>query len=296
MLLHSIKEEIFSNDYIFSLKRIVTIISLVSFFTVIIIWNYIGLFLDEILLYPMLKTFNYIKSNVTYIQTPTFIVGNARSGTTWLHRLLALDKETFTAMRTWEMVFAISLSWKLFFYLFYIIDEALFNSCLLALLLKVEYKIIYQNNDKSTYLHPVGLMEVEEDEWLMVYIGYSQLITLFFPLGLGYLGDVIAWHKGVNDQSVAMKKYVMSFYAYCIEKHILYKQLTSQHSNSNSNTVVYLSKNPAFTLRIPSLYEQFPDAKIVCLIRDPGESIPSMISYIAQVSIYNTILYLVYYS
>lgn len=278
--IYSIKEELLSTDYFFSFKRIFIIFSLIGFFTTIIIWNYLGLFVDEVFLYPVLNFLNIIKSNYN-LKSPTFIVGNARSGTTWLHRLLALDKETFTAMRTWEMVFALSLSWKLLFHSIYLVDKRICNSCLLTLLLQTEHKIVYQNNDKSTYLHPVGLMEVEEDEWLMVYIGYSQLITLFFPLGMNYLGDVIAWHKGNDAKTVAMKQYVMQFYAYCVEKHVLYKQIVGRRSHS----ALYLSKNPAFTLRIPSLYAQFPDAKVVCLIRDPCESIPSMISYISQVGI-----------
>jgi hypothetical protein len=47
---------------------------------------------------------------------------------------------------------------------------------------------------------------------------------------------------------------------------------------------IFVSKNPTFTLRIPSIYTAFPDARVVCLLRDPVESVPSMISYISKAS------------
>ncbi|MBU6163262.1 MAG: sulfotransferase, partial [Myxococcales bacterium] len=39
------------------------------------------------------------------MQSPVFIVANPRSGTTYLHRLMAMDEERFTAMRLWHTMF-----------------------------------------------------------------------------------------------------------------------------------------------------------------------------------------------
>ena len=43
------------------------------------------------------------------IKSPVFIIGNPRSGTTFLHRLLALDEMHFSCMRMWEIFFAPSI-------------------------------------------------------------------------------------------------------------------------------------------------------------------------------------------
>ena len=47
--------------------------------------------------------------------------------------------------------------------------------------------------------------------------------------------------------------------------------------------LIFISKNPAFTMRLDLLYDVFPDCRVVCLLRDPCQSIPSMVSYIAHV-------------
>src|SRR5664279_1611006 len=37
------------------------------------------------------------------IEKPLFILGNFRSGSTFLHRLLSRDMEMFTSLRTWDI-------------------------------------------------------------------------------------------------------------------------------------------------------------------------------------------------
>ena len=40
---------------------------------------------------------------------------------------------------------------------------------------------------------------------------------------------------------------------------------------------IHCSKNPAFSGRVESLIEQFPDARFVVMVRDPREAIPSLL-------------------
>ncbi len=44
---------------------------------------------------------------------------------------------------------------------------------------------------------------------------------------------------------------------------------------------IFLSKNPAGSGKIESLYETFPDAKIVCMVRNPLDAVPSAISWMS---------------
>ena len=91
LLNHSIKAEIVSIDFhLFTFRRLLILWFLCWFIPVIMIWNHVGLVLDDIL-FPEWKNVD--------IGDPLFIVGNARSGTTWIHRILSQDEEKFTFFR-----------------------------------------------------------------------------------------------------------------------------------------------------------------------------------------------------
>src|SRR5215211_8400773 len=60
-------------------------------------------FLDDIL-FPGHKT--------QQIEKPLFIVGNLRSGSTFLHRLLSRDSETFTSLTIWDIYLTPSVTQK----------------------------------------------------------------------------------------------------------------------------------------------------------------------------------------
>jgi len=288
LLITSLSQEIKSSQFSFDLKRIVVLCFLSAIIPLLIVWNYIGLFLDDYL-------FDNWNSVVVY--EPTFIVGNARSGTTWVHRLLALDETMFTSVRTWELLFAVSITWKKLFSSIYIMDDVYLKGSIYYILRVAECYLLYGVSlrcfRRSDYLHVVGLMEVEEDEWLMVYIGYAQLITLFFPLGIhtASLSDVISWNQvRPGDYELAeTKNLIFRFFRSCVQKHLFWKQQYMDelagiaHKPRSRTQLRYLSKNPAFTMRIPALYDEFPDCRVVCLLRDPCASIPSMVSYIAHV-------------
>ncbi len=255
--LYSLWAEIWSNEFVLTFKRICTFIMLYIFVSSLMVWNHIGFMLDDIL-YPEWK-------NVK-ITEPLFIIGNARSGTTWLHRVIvSMDESKFTTFRTWEIMFGVSVTWrKLFIYLYH--KDEYFGSPIYQFLNHLEKRFIGE-----VHVHQVGLQEAEEDEWIMSHICYSQLLCLLFPLGSNIIMPLIMFDMQLNNM---IKTSIFQYYHNCIKRHI--------YARGDSNKI-FVSKNPAFTLRIDTLYKTFPDAKIICLLRDPMESIPSMISYIAQV-------------
>jgi hypothetical protein len=59
----------------------------------------------------------------------------------------------------------------------------------------------------------------------------------------------------------------MSFYQNCIKRHLF--STGGRH---------YMAKNPLFSARIESILESFPDARILYLVRNPLEMLPSTIS------------------
>ena len=63
----------------------------------------------------------------------------------------------------------------------------------------------------------------------------------------------------------------MRFYRDCLRRHLFAR-------NSDKK---FLSKNPTFSPKVDSLYEFFPDAKIIYLVRNPLDTIPSIISWMS---------------
>ncbi len=59
----------------------------------------------------------------------------------------------------------------------------------------------------------------------------------------------------------------MRFYAACVRRQLYL----------NGRDKIHLSKNPIFAGRVESLIEAFPDARIVVPLRNPNETIPSLL-------------------
>ena len=392
----------------------------------LMIWNHIGFYLDNVL-FPRWKE--------TIVKTPLFLIGNARSGTTWLHRVITeSDPKTFTTLKTWEILFAVSITWRVLFHLLYHLDRWFCFGLWYRLLCTVEHLVV-----GNIAIHPIGLEKVEEDEWLMMHIGLAQLLMFFFPSSSSMVNPLIlfdyhsdmlqairesatadllsssttidgmngarsrsnslvggnmsggtsgtgnsgtthitsssatssastssssiattsessARHHSLlqtfffisqqergkgNMLSLAHRFGIFTYYKECVQRHLYFhafvkptltstmtlapitslpsrvlkklpfasylfpttssateggmfsrtfsgsSKMSSTTSSSSATglmpSLVFVSKNPAFTLRIPTIYATFPDAKIVCLLRDPMQSVPSMVSYISHV-------------
>lgn len=129
-------------------------------------------------------------------------------------------------------------------------------------------------------IHAIGLHEAEEDEWIMLHVFSSQLVLLLFPLGLRVesLGRVISFDKCAAPVFAFQDRLlIMNYYRDCVKRHLF------AHGRRGGGRRRFLSKNPPFTMRLETLRRVFPDLKVACLIRDPVESVPSMVSYISLV-------------
>jgi hypothetical protein len=64
---------------------------------------------------------------------------------------------------------------------------------------------------------------------------------------------------------------IMGFYRSCLRRHLF----------ARGSDKKFLSKNPTFCPKVGSLYEFFPDAKIIYLVRNPLETVPSIVSWLS---------------
>ena len=233
---------------------------------VLMVWNHLGFILDN-WLFPAWV--------VEEVEKPLFIVGNARSGTTFFHRLVTETDQNslFSTMRTWEIVFAQSTAWKVLILYLYRLDANLAGGVVYSTIQFIERKLV-----GHIKVHAVGLQLPEEDEWLMVSIGLSQLIMFVFPLG-GHLLDPLIMFDMNDAVPSPIRQEIFSFYKGCVQKHLYARRLLSE-GEGDGPTKIFVSKNPPFTMRLRSLLKAFPDARVACMMREPMESVPSMVSYI----------------
>ena len=233
-------------------KRVAILFFFFPIFTILKLSSWLGFAWDDLF---------YKEYQNQKVAQPVFIIGNPRSGTTYLHRLLARDQKNFSYIRMWEVIFAPSVSQRKLLWFFKKIDDALGGKLQLWLL----------DQEKKTYvanpIHKMGLLEPEEDEGILFNIWETIFTTVVFPHP-----DLVRNYAFFDKQMPLLRRRkIMRFYRSCLRRHLF----------ARSSDKKFLSKNPTFSPKVDSLYEFFPDAKIIYLVRNPLDTIPSIISWMS---------------
>lgn len=198
------------------------------------------------------------------VKDPLFIVGFPRSGTTFLHRLLAKD-EQFTCFKLWELLFAPAIVQKKFWLMIGALDRCV-GSPLYRVTLFFEHRMF----QKTSAMHHISLFEPEEDELIFIHTFSAAFLAVLFPFD--EIAQPFIRFDAVMPQTE--KEALMNFYTRCIQRHLYVFGADKR----------FLSKNPAFSAKVNSIGSAFQSAKVVCLVRSPFEAIPSAISWMS----YNT--------
>ncbi len=236
----------------FTAKRILFIISFPIWYCFLELVNWTCLLLDE-LLFPGYRRISIVK--------PVFVVGFPRSGTTYLHRLINSDQEQFSSLKLWEIVFAPSILQKKFFLMLGKLDRIL-GQPLYRAAVKMEDRIFAG----SRKMHKISHFEAEEDEIILIHIFSSAFLAFMFPFE-----DMNCFTHFDRDVPPKRRAAIMGFYKKCVQRHLY---VFGPHKH-------FLSKNPASSSKIQSIYETFPDAKIICMVRHPCEAVPSAVSWMS---------------
>lgn len=233
------------------------IIFLLIFYTVWPAWSlftWLCLFLDEIF-FPAYKQHP--------VEKPLFILGNFRSGSTFLHRLLSRDADMFTSLRTWDIFLMPSITQRKLFWGLAKIDR-LFGSPLVTRLKNFDKRSLGQ-----VRIHKISLFEPEEDENILLHAWSTFFVSFMFP----FLDDLPPYQFFDDALPAAEKKRVMEFYRACIQRHL--------YATSKNGRRHFVSKSPASSAKIEALMEFFPDARILYLVRNPLDMLPSTISWLS---------------
>ena len=204
-------------------------------------------FLLDDLLFPGLRR--------TEIRTPVFVIGHARSGTTLVQHLMSRDPR-FSVFRLYEMFFPSLLQKKAIRW------AAGVDARRLSGFFERRVRAWEERRYAAVRaVHPMGLCEPEEDDQVLYYSCASG----FWITKMPYMGDLDFYY--VDRWPERKRRRVMRFYADCIRRQLYL----------NGGDRIHLSKNPVFPGRTRTLIETFPDARIVIPVRNPYETIPSLL-------------------
>ncbi|MFW6324173.1 MAG: sulfotransferase, partial [Desulfovibrionales bacterium] len=193
------------------------------------------------------------------LNSPIFIIGNPRSGTTFTHRLMALDSG-YTKFTLWQTIFPAVCCYR-FIRLLCRADASLGKP--FSRMLEFASRRGFAG---WSHIHKTGPGSVESDEMLFVYAFLSPLITLLFPFP-GELPSVLYPDRLPERE----RKKLMRYYVDCLRRHMY----------ATGPDKILLEKVALIAGRIESIYQAVPGLRIVHLVRHPYESIPSLISMFA---------------
>ena len=223
--------------------------------------------------YPLLELsiwLSFLLDNIFFrghrdqqVRVPVFIIGNPRSGTTFLHRLVAKDTDRFSTMKMWEILFAPSITQRKM-----VEGLAAFDRWIGRPVQKRLDKT-EQDWQEQNVMHEVSLREPEEDDYLLLHI-WSALTT---GLSAGLFEEAIPYTYFDAEMPREARDRIMDFYKRCLRRHV-YADRCARRGEERQ----YLAKNPALCPKVDSLLEHFPDAKIIYLVRSPLEMLPSYVN------------------
>lgn len=228
---------------------------------VLLLWLLLPLFL----LLQLVHWFGFLLDEILFrgyrrveVREPLFVLGPPRSGTTHLHNVLALDGNR-TTFRAWECLFALSVSARRLLLGLAWLDARL-GRPLGRLIRLAERRLLASMDD----VHPIRLDSPEEDFLALMPLAQCFLLLVPFPRAKWL------WRTARLDRdfSPAEKRRLLGWYRRCIQKH-LYVHGPEQQ---------FLSKNASFAGMAQALLEEFPDARILCCMREPARVVPSQLS------------------
>lgn len=193
------------------------------------------------------------------VREPVFMVGHARSGTTLTHRLMSQDEERFSFFLLWECYFPSVLQKKLIRFGIGF-DRDVLGGFLARRVAAWEER----RYGAHRHMHEMGLTMPEEDDIVLYY----SMASGFWITKMPYMGDLDFYH--MNDWPARKRKAYNDFYRECVRRQL--------YLNGPDKT--HLAKNPLWAGRVASLIEAFPDARFVVNVRDPRDTIPSLLKLV----------------
>jgi hypothetical protein len=236
-------------------KRFLVLVIWLTLFIPAQIINRIFFLLDEVL---------FPKYRQQPVRQPIFIIGNPRSGTTFLHRLMFKDTDTFTAFTVWELILAPSITQRKLIWFLLAIGRLL--GIPVRTLVKSINRLFKRGQRNSA--HAINLNAAEEDTHILIHSWTSESLWAIYPDPVA----LMSYFFFDRDIPLTKQHKIMKFYKSMIQRHLY----------AHGGDRILLSKNPSHTSKIAALTETFRDARFINLARSPIEAMPSMLDYMSS--------------
>lgn len=192
------------------------------------------------------------------VSRPLFVIGPPRTGTTFLHHVLAADPD-FTTFRLWECLFGVSITGRRICLGLAAIDRAIGGPVARGIDW-MSTRLLSGMDD----VHPIRLDDPEED--FLVFLPFASCFLLLVPFPRAEWLWQIA--RLDSDLPPAERRLIARWYRKCIQKHLYVF----------GKEKCFLSKNASFAGSMETLLEEFPDSDILTTWREPLEAVPSQLS------------------
>ena len=191
------------------------------------------------------------------VERPVFVFANPRSGTTLAHRLISMDDEVFTTVKLYQTIFPAVSATRTFKRLVELSETRVGS------VLRRAYDFFNAPlESRWDGVHHISLDQPEEDVCTLLWSLTSPTTGLLFP----FMDDLPS-QTWIDRQPEADRKAFLEFYENTIRRHVY-----------EAGGKRFLNKNVFFSTRVRSVYEKFPDAVFVYLVRDPRECLPSFLN------------------
>jgi hypothetical protein len=189
------------------------------------------------------------------IDRPIFVLGNPRSGTTFLHRFL-LHQEELCAFTLWEMLLPAITARKL---LGGLVDR-------FAPLSPTRYH--------SATAHETSLRDVEADD----------VLPFIHLLEGGFLWSYLLawedeWGSALSRRIFALEEQPVA----TTERAFRLLESSWKRNLYAKNKARVIAKGSTFSVQVPTLLRRYPDCRLIYLVRDPVATIPSGMSLVTGV-------------
>lgn len=191
------------------------------------------------------------------VERPVFVFATPRSGTTLAHRLLSMDDEVFTTVKLYQTVFPAISATRTFKRLVEL------SRTPVGSVLHRAYAFFNSPFDRRWQdVHRISLDQPEEDVCSLLWSLTTAASGLLFP----FMDDMPS-QTWIDRQEPEERRAFMDYYENTIKRHLF-----------EAGGKRFLNKNVFFSTSVRAVYEKFPDAVFVYLVRNPYDCLPSFLN------------------
>ncbi len=234
-------------------RRCLIMLAVLPGLFVLNLYHWLGLALDEV----FFRGYRNVE-----VSRPLFVIGIPRSGTTFLHGVLAED-ENHTTFSARECFFALSVTWRKLWRSAGRVDARLGRP--LGRLLDFLARRIARGLEDT---HPVRLDAPEEDFFCLLPPMTCFVLVALFPDS----PDLWRMARLDTEADPRFRRRQLDYYHRAVKRH-LYVHGAGKR---------FLSKNASFAGMLGSLSRQFQDARFIVCLRQPERALSSQLSTLAN--------------